>query len=448
MLWHFLRYIMAFAGPTFYKRIQAKNDHYLQNAKGPVILALNHPNAFTDPSVFVCVSYPVRTYYLARGDAFKPGLISVLLESIGILPIFRIQDGGKEGLKKNDESYKRANELLKRKNAKVMIYAEGLCIQERRLRPLKKGVARFTFGAQDYLGNDELIVIPVGLNYSNPNKFRSTLFYNFGEPIKVSDFKTLYQENPPKAYTQFLQTLEPKMRALIMHINDKRFDAVVGHFEKLCKKDWLKEQGWSYKNLEQDYTVSKQIVELVNSVTEKEPERLLQLQDKADVYLKALKANKLRDWLLNPKQNKKVTPTNTNLRLLIMVLGFPLYGLALLTSYLPYFLTVRLTKKIVKKNVEFYSSFALSTGMFIFLINYILIFLITWHFSPNIGWALVITTLTMLIAWYGLHFYYFKLKTFGMWRYLKHQTKFEELIVKRRELVKEMESLRQQYGSF
>ena len=274
MLWHFLRYIMAFAGPTFYKRIQAKNDHYLRNAKGPVILALNHPNAFTDPSVFVCVSYPVRTYYLARGDAFKPGLISVLLESIGILPIFRIQDGGKEGLKKNDESYKRANELLKRKNAKIMIYAEGLCIQERRLRPLKKGVARFTFGAQDFLGNEELIVIPVGLNYSNPNKFRSTLFYNFGEPIKVSDFKALYQENPPKAYTQFLQTLEPKMRALIMHINDKRFDPVVGHFEKLCKKDWLKEKGESFKNLEQDYNASKQIVELVNTITEQEPETI------------------------------------------------------------------------------------------------------------------------------------------------------------------------------
>ena len=169
---------------------------------------------------------------------------------------------------------------------------------------------------------------------------------------------------------------------------------------------------------------------------------MLQLQDKASIYLKSLKANKLRDWLLNPKQNKHVTTTNTYLRLLIIVLGFPFYSLALLTSYLPYFLTVRLTKKIVKKNVEFYSSFALSTGMFIFLINYLLIFFISWHFSPNIAWALVITTLCMLLGWYGLHFYYFKLKTVGMWRYLKHHTKFDDLKQKRSELVKEMESLR------
>lgn len=447
MIWHFLRHLMTFVQPTFYKRIQAKNDHYLQEIKGPVILAMNHPNAFADPACFAMISYPVRTYYVARGDAFKPGLIAAILENMGIIPIFRIQDGGKEGLKKNNETYQRVNALLKQKKAKVMVYAEGLCIQERRLRPLKKGVARMVFGAQEHLGNEELTIIPIGLNYSAPSKFRSTLFYNFGEPFKLEAFKSLYEENPAKAHNAFIQALEPKMKALIMHINDKQFDDVVSYIEQLFKKDSLKAQGLNYKHLEDDYTVSKQIVTLVNSISEKEPERLKTFQEKAGLYLKTVKANGLRDWLLNPLQNKSVTAFYLNLRLVLMILGFPLHVLSLLTNYGPYKFTERLTKKVAK-TIEFYSSMAIGIGTFVFLLYYLLVLLISWLILPNIGWALLTIILFLLLGWYGLHFHFFKLKTLGMWRYLKHYTKYEELRKTRSELMNELQALRTQYSRF
>lgn len=189
MVWHLIKYWISFLLPTFYKRIQGKNIHLLK-VSGPAIIAMNHPNAFTDPILFTYVAYPVRTYYLARGDAFKPGLISWILEKIGIVPIFRIQDGGKEGLKKNDEAYRRVNHLLG-KNSKIIVFAEGLCVQERRLRPLKKGVARMVFGAYTAIKDDRLMVYPVGVNYSQPDKFRSDLFYNVGEPIHSKIFIVL-----------------------------------------------------------------------------------------------------------------------------------------------------------------------------------------------------------------------------------------------------------------
>src|SRR3954470_11109789 len=160
MIWHLIKYWLSFFLPSFYKRIQAHNIRHLMT-DDPVIIAMNHPNAFTDPIAFTYVSYPMRLYYMARGDAFKPGIISWLLERIGIVPIFRIQDAGKEGLLKNDEAYRRVNHLLG-KNGKVMVFAEGLCIQERCLRPLKKGVARMVFGAYEYLQDDRLKVVPVG----------------------------------------------------------------------------------------------------------------------------------------------------------------------------------------------------------------------------------------------------------------------------------------------
>src|SRR5690606_35819683 len=130
MIWHIIRYWIAFFIPIFYKRLQVKNMHVLKE-KGPAIIAMNHPNAFTDPILITTLVHPMKLKYLARGDAFKPGLIAWILESIGIVPIFRIQDGGKEGLKKNEDAYRRVNYLLNH-NCKIIVFAEGLCIQERR----------------------------------------------------------------------------------------------------------------------------------------------------------------------------------------------------------------------------------------------------------------------------------------------------------------------------
>ena len=186
ILFHILRYLVTFIYPIFYKRIQTRNKHFLQK-KEPAVVAMNHPNAFTDPVAIVFNIYPVKLHYLARGDAFKPGIVSKVLESLGIVPIFRIQDGGKEGLKKNEDAYRRVNHLLS-KDKKMVVFAEGLCIQERRLRPLKKGVARMVFGAQEHLKEKPLCVIPVGVNYSKPDKLRSTIFYNVGEPISLEKY--------------------------------------------------------------------------------------------------------------------------------------------------------------------------------------------------------------------------------------------------------------------
>ena len=112
MLWHVLKFYMCFVIAAFFKRSKIKNGHYLK-VKGPVIIAVNHPNGFMDPIVLATLAYPPRVRYLARGDAFKKGIITAMLESLGIIPIYRIQDGGKEGLKKNDATYERVNALLK-----------------------------------------------------------------------------------------------------------------------------------------------------------------------------------------------------------------------------------------------------------------------------------------------------------------------------------------------
>jgi glycerol-3-phosphate O-acyltransferase/dihydroxyacetone phosphate acyltransferase len=433
MVWHFIKYWITFVIPAFYKKIQGRNIKNLQ-VKGPVIIAMNHPNAFTDPIAITSISYPQRLHYLARGDAFKPGLAAWLLEQIGIVPIFRIQDGGVEGLKKNDEAYRRVNQLLK-SNAKIIVFAEGICVQERRLRPLKKGVSRMTFGAYESLPHDQLVVVPVGVNYSHPGKFRSTVFYNVGEPIAVKDFIALYRENPAKANTKFLQTLEPKMRELITHINDKQFDQAVYFVEALCKRNWIREQQLNHKNMEHDFTASKHFTELINTAAEKDPGSVHEFMTGGKAYFDELNRNGLRDWLIDPQQNKSTTPLNVMGRQLLLLLGFPVYLTGMLTHYPTYRLTKALTKKIVKKNVEFYSSIFMGVAMVTFLLTYILLFVLVYLAAPNVLWPLSACLLLALCAWFSLYYHTFQQKTWGMRRVLKDKGLVARMSEKRRGLM-------------
>jgi len=433
MIWHILRYWITFVLPVFYKRIQGKNIKSIQ-VKGPVIIAMNHPNAFTDPILFTYLTFPIKVKYLARGDAFKPGFVAWFLTAIGVVPIFRIQDGGKEGLKKNNDAYDLVNAFLK-KNSKIIVFAEGLCVQENRLRPLKKGVSRMIFGAYDYLGeNNNLVVVPVGINYSKADKFRSTAFYNFGDAIPIKDFVEIYKENPAKANTNFLQYLAPKMKGLITHINNPANDEAVKQIETLCKKDRLIELGLNYKDLNHDFIVLKELTEKVNAAEIEKPDLLSEFKIKAKDYFDLLKKNKLKDWLIDPKHKNKINNAHLFLRICLLIVGLPLYIIAFIGNYIPYTITEKLARKVIK-NKEFYSSFAIAFGMIFFLLNYILWFVFVYLFSPSIFMTLFICILLMLCGWFSLYYRSFIKKTKGINTILKNKDLYNQLFVTRKELL-------------
>jgi len=427
-------FFLSFSIPAFYKKYQGKNIHYLFTDK-PVIIAMNHPNAFTDPIIINFLTRPkIGLKYLARGDAFKTGIATFFLEQFGIVPIFRIQDGGKEGLKKNNESYKRVNQLLK-KNNKIIVFAEGLCVQERRLRPLKKGVPRMVFGAYDFLDNKDLVVIPIAVNYSKPHKQGSTIFYNVGTPINVSNYETEYKEQPAKTYNKFLQDLEPKMKELMVQINNPKYDNLVEEVETLITNSELKRNNHKQNNLEQRFYISQKIANKINQLETENPIALDSFLNKSKNYFYQLKKLNLKDWLLNPINKSKTNIVYISLIFLFLIITSPFALISLVVNTLPLKLTHLIVKKIIKNNKEFYSSLFIAISLFLFIINYLIWFFILYHFSNNIWLPLALIATFIICGYFTTYYIICYKKLIGSSKYRMVSNQIDNLKQLRKELV-------------
>jgi len=175
--------IITLIGIRIFCRKIIINKPELLKMKGPLLLASNHPNSFLD-SVILDTLFEQPVWSLARGDVFKKPFYIKLLTALKILPVYRTSEGV-ENLAENYKTFDACIDIF-RKNGLVTIFSEGKCINEWRLRPLKKGTARLAFKAWEE--NIPLKVLPVGINYSSFHRFGKNIFLNFGNSIEKNDF--------------------------------------------------------------------------------------------------------------------------------------------------------------------------------------------------------------------------------------------------------------------
>jgi len=128
----------------FCHKIHLKNKQ-LFTTKGPLLIIANHPNSFLD-ALIIGSYYKRRVYFLARGDAFKKPLHRFILESLNMIPVYRLREG-KEYLYLNEYAFNKSIDLLSKGYA-VLIFIEGICINSNELQPFKKGTARILEGIQ------------------------------------------------------------------------------------------------------------------------------------------------------------------------------------------------------------------------------------------------------------------------------------------------------------
>jgi 1-acyl-sn-glycerol-3-phosphate acyltransferase len=211
VVFYLLKGYARLAIKIFCRKIIINNREWLK-AKGPLLLASNHPNSFLD-GIILTTLFKENIYSLARGDAFRNKKHEKILRWMHLLPVYRTSEGA-ENLGHNYTTFAACKEIFQQKGI-VMIFSEGRCINEWRLRPLKKGTARLAITAWE-AGND-LTVLPVGFNYNTFRNFGKNVFINFGTPLKKED--VLEADSEGKKMLCFNEQLKKELKGLVYEID-------------------------------------------------------------------------------------------------------------------------------------------------------------------------------------------------------------------------------------
>ena len=213
MLYSVLKVIVRLAARIFCRKIIINKPELLKE-KGPMILACSHPNSFLD-AVLMDILFEKPIWSLTRGDAFLNKRITNLFYKFKMLPVYRPSEGV-ENLSENYKTFDACIELFK-KGEIVLIFSEGLCVNEWHLRPLKKGTARLAYKCQQE--NIPLKILPVGINYSSFKRFGKNLFVNFGNIFTANDFDKNLSDG---AWNQvFNNKLQQELSPLVFEIEKK-----------------------------------------------------------------------------------------------------------------------------------------------------------------------------------------------------------------------------------
>lgn len=360
--------IYAYVSRVFFQFYRKKEVYGLENIPrdAPVIFAPNHQNALMD-ALIVLFSSPGDTVFLARADLFRKKFLATLLNSLKILPVFRIRDGVEE-LGKNQEIFDITVGVLHRKH-QLCLMPEGNHADVRRLRTLGKGIFRIAFKTQEKMGNLPYVkIVPVGLDFSDYVKQYQTLHIMYGKPIEVSEYWDAFTENGPRGINLLKKRLEDEMKPLMIHIETEEFyDTYMGlrTVYNARMREHLQLKG---NSLHDRFMADKEMIRRLDEKIESENSRLHALKEKIESYLEGVRKLKIRDWVV---KNKGYSFGLTLLRVLVLLVTLPVFVYGLVNNAIMYFLPVRLVKNI--KDRQFHSSVKAGLAILVFIpVSYLL----------------------------------------------------------------------------
>ncbi len=185
MIYRLFYYLIKFTCYFYFRKTRIFGSQNISD-KNPLIICANHGNSFMD-AVLIAISSKRPLHFLVRADVFNTPFKKWFFGQLNMMPIYRIRDG-REALKNNDAIFLECKKILEN-NGAIVIFPEGNCIVEKRLRAFKTGFVTIAFDTP--LQN--LQVLPVAINYSQPDAFYTEATLSFLEPISVEEIKIITQ---------------------------------------------------------------------------------------------------------------------------------------------------------------------------------------------------------------------------------------------------------------
>ena len=411
--WSLLAFYVGFLHKLFYKKIIVTGRENIP-ADCPVIFAPNHQNALMDPLAVLFTAYR-QTVFLARADIFNNKFLAKIFYFLKILPVFRMRDG-RENLQNNDETFDIAVRVLERGQS-VGLFPEARHNSKRSLLPLKKGVQRLAFMAEEKNDfNLGVKIVPVGINYSSYSKMHGTLCVKFGKAISVKDYESEYKESEQKAMNLLRDEMEARIKPLMIDIADNEMYDTADNIRML------------YSDEECDCANKFQIQKSVISKFENlPPEKAQVLKEKTAEFESLKKKYKLSNRIFG---FSKPLWLNVLINSILLALALPVFLCGFLNNIIVYLAPRLFLPKI--KDRQFHSSIKLVWAVVVIPVIYLIQTIVFALVFPKFWWILlyalslpVLGFLAKIISeWAGV--------TLEKWRVLRDKKIFLELEKMRR----------------
>jgi len=393
---------------TFYKKQQVFGLENIPKNK-PVLFAANHQNAFLDP-VVIAVPLFKPAHFMVRADIFKKPAVGKILGMLNMMPIFRQRDGGNT-VKKNEQVFDNCYNLLKDKKP-IIIFVEGNQGNQKRLRPIQKGLFRIGFGAEHKYNNElDVHIVPVGLYYSDIANMGSKMLVNYGKPIRIADYLEQFKESEASAYSSLKDELGKRLNTCMIDIQNTEYYDTIHDMMFIVEKEIFEKEAKKGNKLIDEFHCQKKFIEKTEDWITKNPTEAIELKSNVEAFNAGEKKLNLKAWLFKKEKQSTV------LAITLLIIGFPLHLYGMVNNYIPYKLPAFFVDKKVK-DIHFHSSIKMAMGVLLFWIFWAIQIVLVAIFTDHYIWAYYFGSL-ILSAWFSYHYWITILKTKGKLTYNK-----------------------------
>lgn len=444
MFYYILKYLFIFLVKVFFRRIHVEHKDRV-SAKGPIILASNHPNTMMDPLLVALLSGR-NPHFLGKSTLFKTPISKLLFRSVHVLPVYRKQDAEKE-MGKNAQIFEKCFESLEAGNA-LVIMPEGVSQMDGTLHEIKTGTARIGLGAEVRNAFDLGVkIVPAGINYTSPTEFFSDVHCRFGRPIDLRDFKDIYEKDEYEAVYQVTNQIRDALEKLTTMVESPETAEVLDNLKMIYKMELAVDLGLQEELKQHDFSVTRGMADAINWYQKQHAKSFLHLNRQMNSYLAKIEGLELRDDLLSTAHGQK-TFARRVFGLLGVIIGLPIYVWGVANNFLAYRVPARLVKSLGTSQ-EYLSTIKMLSGFLVFGLFYTIQTLLVWFISGS-GYLTAVYLATLLPAGrFALYYhdtmqrYRQHIRIFSL--FIKRKTLMYELIQERMALFKALDAAKNQY---
>ena len=174
----FLKNIAGLAVRLIYRSVEVRQRDG-ETSAGPQLTVSNHFGGFADALIQAYALDRVPRF-IARDVIWRYPLAKQGMELVRAIPTHQPQDKGPAG---NDQMFSSTYEALGEDDL-VMIFPEGITVDDPSIARVKTGAARIALGARAS-GVKGIQIIPSGIHYDDKATLRSKVWVNVGVPLDL-----------------------------------------------------------------------------------------------------------------------------------------------------------------------------------------------------------------------------------------------------------------------